>query len=129
MAPKLPFRDKVTFYETTKNAYGADNLDHATNLSEILGLLVQVTGFSHAGNRDAITSTSVLHLPADDRFLKGKNYRLEGLAVSVSPWGAEDIVQQFRIISVTPARQSLFSGKVTHIECQLQKLAGVKNAS
>lgn len=129
MVPKLPFRDKVTFYETTKNAYGADNLDHVTNLSEMDGLLVQSLAVTHANNRDGITSSSVLHLPADDDFLRSKHYRIEGMAVSVTPWGAEEAVQFFRIVSVNIARQTLFSGKVTHIECQLQKLAGVINAS
>jgi hypothetical protein len=128
MAPRLPFRDTVTFYDTTKNTYGTDVATEC-QVATMGGLFVQVLSNSHTANQDAITSQSSVHLPPDNAYILANYVRLEGMVVSISLFEAPDVVQFFRITSCTIARDVLLGNRLQHIECILKKIAKPKYAS
>lgn len=77
----------------------------------------QTTGVTHAGYADTVAGTPVLYLPPDDQ-LAAIGYRLEGTLVSVDSYTQED----FKVVSVSPIRDTLLENQVRHVECELQKV-------
>lgn len=124
----MDYKDEVRFYETASGNYGQDVLGDPLNREVIRGLLVQRTGF--ANNRfDTATADNQLFLPGDDEWLADNYLRLEGMVVSVSPFGADHTEQLFRVTRVVPARDLLLDAQVQHLELELTLLAEVEGVS
>jgi hypothetical protein len=115
----LDFKDEALIYPVRKGGYGNDIPQAPVTVP---ALYEQTTGFEHANNQDAISSSSRLYLPGTDSFVLEHGERLEGMVVQINPFGTAGSEQYFRLTSVTPIRDILLGNQLQHVECELEKI-------
>lgn len=116
----LDYRDTCTFYAPA--GLTSDGRVSRGEGTDVPCMFEQTTAYQHINSQDAIVGGPRLLVPADDSFVRGRAYRLEGLVVEVNPWGSDGAAQRFKVTTVTPARDLLLGNEVTHVECELQKV-------
>lgn len=92
-------------------------------------IFIQSISFSNSSQQETRDADAIIFPNPDDAFISENFYRLEGMYVMVSPFGASGAISWYRIESVTINRDHLLTNSIDNIECLLKKTEAVSGVS
>jgi len=122
----IDYKDKVELIDPKYDAYGSETPD---TRSEVQGLFIQNTGFSHGINADTISADATLYVDPTNAFVLANYHRLEGMLVIANPIGGEKTQSWYRISDVRIGRDNLITNKIQTVVLSLRKSTGIENVS
>ena len=92
-------------------------------------IFIQELGFSNIRNQELLDADAIMYVDTNDEFISDNHYRLEGMYVLISPFGASAAESWYRVGSVSVNRDHLLSNGIDNVACILKKAEPVPGVS
>lgn len=123
----INYPDSATFYSVVPAGYGANK--QVIEAEEVPIIFVQSTGYVKTGNAENIDADAIAYADPENAFILETHFRIEGMYIKCSPFGAEDDVSWYKVTKASVFKDHLLENQVDNVELQLKKATALPGVS